>query len=48
MIEATVTWRKGGSMTVCAETWEELFRQLGDGDYISLVGRVTRKEQGNE
>ena len=46
MIEATITRKKGDMITLCAESWEQIFKLLCDFDFISLKAKEIREKKG--
>ena len=46
MIEATITRKKGDTITLCAESWEQIFKLLCDFDFISLKAKEIREKKG--
>lgn len=48
MIEATITRKKGDTITLCAESWEQIFKLLCDFDFISLKAKEIREKKGRQ
>lgn len=46
MIEATITRKKGVTITLYAESWEQIFKMLGDFYFISLKAKEIREKKG--